>query len=205
MFANRGVLYLLYTVPSSCFIKDGGVSALAAEANTTAPKRQTDVARAATDGMDDCDRPLFFHMMEYAAAAERDVVDMVSGNPDWEAPAAVRSGLAAYADADVERFQYPPSEGLRELREEIAARRNVDAERVIVTNGAGEANYLATACALEAADGDEVLLTDPVYPYYQGRAKMLGATPRFVEAEPDGTLDPAAVRAASSSHSGRTA
>ena len=148
--------------------------------------------------MDDYDRPLFFHMTEYAAAAERDVVDMVSGNPDWEAPAAVRSGLAAYADADVERFQYPPSEGLRELREEIAARRNVDAERVIVTNGAGEANYLATACALEAADGDEVLLTDPVYPYYQGRAKMLGATPRFVEAEPDGTLDPAAVRAAAS-------
>ena len=148
--------------------------------------------------MDDYDRPLFFHLMEYAAAAERDVVDMVSGNPDWEAPEPLRTGLAEYANERVDAFQYPPSEGLRELREEIATRRGVDVERVIVTNGAGEANYLATACALEALDGEEMLLTDPVYPYYQGRTKMLGATPRFVAAEPDGTLDPDAVRAAAS-------
>jgi len=148
--------------------------------------------------MDDYDRPLFFHMTEHAAAVDRDVVDMVSGNPDWEAPDPLRAGLSAYADAPVDEFQYPPSEGLRELREEIAERRGVEAERVIVTNGAGEANYLAMACALEAVDGEEMLLTDPVYPYYQGRTKMLGATPRFVTAEPDGTLDPEAVRAAAS-------
>jgi aspartate/methionine/tyrosine aminotransferase len=146
--------------------------------------------------MDDYDRPLFFHMMEYAAAADRDVVDMVSGNPDWAAPLALRDGLRAYADAGVEEFQYPPSEGLAPLREEIAARRGVAVDRVIVTNGAGEANHLATSCALDALDGEEVLLTDPVYPYYRGRTGMLGATPRFVAADADGTLDPGAVRAA---------
>ena len=146
--------------------------------------------------MDDYDRPLFYYMIKHAAGADRDVIDMVSGNPDWEAPDALRAGLAEYAEAPVDRFQYPPSEGLRELREEIAERRGVDTGRVIVTNGAGEANYLAMACALEALDGDEVLLTDPVYPYYQGRTKMLNATPRFVDAEADGSLDPDAVRAA---------
>jgi hypothetical protein len=30
----------------------------------------------------DYDRPLFFQVMQYADAADRDVVDMVSGNPD---------------------------------------------------------------------------------------------------------------------------
>ena len=156
----------------------------------------------------DYDEPLFFQVMRYATRADRDVIDMVSGSPDWEPPAALRSGLAAYAEAEPDAFQYPPSEGLRGLREEIAARRNVDVERVIVTNGAGEANYLAMAGALErgtsagepaarsgdAAGGSEFLLTDPVYPYYPGKADLLDATASFVPAEPDGSLDPAAVR-----------
>jgi aspartate/methionine/tyrosine aminotransferase len=148
--------------------------------------------------MTEYDRPVFFHLMAYADAADRDVVDMVSGNPDWEPPEALREGLRTYADAGVDEFQYPPSEGLTELREEIAARRGVDVERVVVTNGAGEANYLAMACGLAALDGDEVLLADPVYPYYLNRTEMLDATPRLVAAGEDGTLDPDAVREAAS-------
>ncbi len=144
--------------------------------------------------MDDYERPLFFHMMEYAAEADRDVVDMVSGNPDWEPPTALRDGLKAYADGDVETFQYPPSQGLFELRSAIADRRGVDIERVVITNGAGEANYLAMATALEAFDGEEILMVDPVYPYYANRTEMLDATPQFVDSKPDGTVDPAAVR-----------
>jgi aspartate aminotransferase len=167
----------------------------------------------------DYDRPLFYHVMAYADAADRDVIDVVSGSPDWGPPEALRTGLAEYAEADPAAFQYSASEGLPALREEIAARRNVDVERVIVTNGAGEANYLAMAGALDrhgtadggaaapaagasAAEGDagagdrapEFLLTDPVYPYYPGKADLLGAEQRFVSAEPDGSLDPAAVR-----------
>ena len=146
----------------------------------------------------DYDRPLFFHVMSYAEAADRDVVDMVSGNPDWAPPEALPAGLAAYADGDPDSFQYPPSEGLATLREEIAARRGVDVDRVIVTNGAGEANYLAMACALAACDGGEVLLPDPTYPYYTGRARMLGADVSWVPVGPEGDLDPADARAAAS-------
>ncbi|NHN47416.1 pyridoxal phosphate-dependent aminotransferase [Halostella sp. JP-L12] len=152
--------------------------------------------------------PLFFHVMAYAEEADEsdakwlpagdaaagDVIDMVSGNPDWDPPAALREGLREYADMDADAFQYPPSDGLTELREEIAERRNVDADQVVVTNGAGEANYLAMAAALERAEGNEVLLTDPVYPYYPGKTTMLGGDATYVPADDDGTVDPAAVR-----------
>jgi len=138
--------------------------------------------------------PLFFRVMQYAAEADRDVIDMVSGNPDWEPPEALREGFREYADEPPESFQYAPSHGLRELREEIAARRGVDPDQIIVTNGAGEANYLAMARALERDAGEELILTDPVYPYYPGKTTMLGGSQRFVSTDDDGQLDPAAVR-----------
>lgn len=140
------------------------------------------------------DRPLFYHVMEYAAASERDTVDMVSGNPDWGPPDALREGLIEYADGDPSQFQYPPSEGLAPLRQEIADRRGVEKERVIVTNGAGEANHLSMASGLEHHSGTEVVLADPVYPYYSGRTSLLGATPTFVPVDETGQLDPERVR-----------
>ncbi len=144
------------------------------------------------------ERPLFFQVMRYAARADRDVIDMVSGNPDWEPPEALREGLAEYAGGEPRDFQYPPSEGLTKLRAEIADRRGVDIEQIVVTNGAGEANYLAMAAALERDVSEEVLLTDPVYPYYPGKTDLLDATPRYVATDADGRLDPDAVRAAAS-------
>ena len=149
----------------------------------------------ASAGMD-YETPLFFRVMRYAARADHDVVNMVSGNPDWEPPAGLREGLRVYANAEAERFQYPPSEGLRALREEIAARRGVDASQVVVTNGTAEANSLAMAAALERDAGETVLLTDPVYPYYPGKTTLLGGSERFVDVGPDGRLDPVAVREA---------
>ncbi len=142
----------------------------------------------------DYETPQFFRVMQYASRADRDVVNMVSGNPDWEPPESLRAGLHAYADSDPDEFQYPPSVGLRELREEIATRRGVATEQVLITNGAGEANHLAMTEGLEMMAGSEILLTDPVYPYYAGRANLLGAETRFVPAGDSGHLDPATVR-----------
>jgi len=146
----------------------------------------------------DYETPQFYRVMQYAARADRDVVDMVSGSPDWDPPAAVRAGLREYADAAPAAFQYAPSRGLKELREQIAARHGVDADRIVVTNGAGEANHLAMTGGLDRFDGDEVLLADPVYPYYAGRANFLGAETTFVPVEADGRLDPGRLRAAAS-------
>jgi aspartate/methionine/tyrosine aminotransferase len=142
----------------------------------------------------DYETPQFFRVMKYANEAEGDIIDMVSGNPDWEPPEALRDGLHEYADSDADQFQYPPSDGLRELREEIANRRGVDIGQVIITNGAGEANHLAMAGGLEAMDGDEIIMADPVYPYYAGRAGLLGATPTLVPVEQSGHLDADTVR-----------
>ncbi|WP_424003459.1 pyridoxal phosphate-dependent aminotransferase [Haloarcula salina] len=146
----------------------------------------------------DYEEPQFFRVMQYAARADRDVVDMVSGNPDWDPPEGLRDGLRDYAEADADDYQYPPSVGLTELRDEIAARRGVDRSRVLVTNGAGEANHLAMTGGLHYFDGTEVLLADPVYPYYAGRANFLGADRTFVPVAEDNRLRPADVRAAAS-------
>jgi len=142
------------------------------------------------------EEPLFFRVMQYAADAGGDVIDMVSGNPDWGSPEGISQGLHEYADLGGDDFQYPPSDGLAELRAEIAARRDVPVEQVVVTCGGGEANYLAMAAALDRGAGREVVLTDPVYPYYPGKTSMLGGEAVYVPVADDGSLDAADVRAA---------
>nr|WP_231852381.1 pyridoxal phosphate-dependent aminotransferase [Haloquadratum walsbyi] len=151
-------------------------------------------------GMNEYDEPLFFQVMQYASNADRDIVDMVSGNPDWEPPDALRDGLHEYADADAADFQYGPSEGLTDLREQIGARRNIDSDNIIITHGAGEANYLAMAQAVECSDVNtpEFLLTDPVYPYYPGKASLLDATATHVPVHDDGHLNIDAIQDAAS-------
>ncbi|QHS17150.1 pyridoxal phosphate-dependent aminotransferase [haloarchaeon 3A1-DGR] len=146
----------------------------------------------------DYEEPQFFRVMQYAATAERDVIDMVSGNPDWEPPQALRDALRKYAGLDPAAFQYPASDGLPELREAIAERRGVDPDRVVVTVGTGEANYLAMARAFERDAGDEAILLDPVYPYYPGKVELLGGTQRLVPTARDGGIDLAAIREAMS-------
>jgi aspartate aminotransferase len=142
----------------------------------------------------DYETPQFFRVMQYANQADRDVVDMVSGSPDWEPPESLREGLVEYARGEPEQFQYPPSVGLTDLREEIAGRRGVDREQVIITNGAGEANHLAMSAGFERFPGSEILLVDPTYPYYAGRASLLGADTRYVPASGDGVPDTETVR-----------
>ena len=142
------------------------------------------------------EEPQFYEIRTYAAEQERDVIDLVSGVPDWEPPRALREGLESYARQEVASFQYPPIEGIADLRAEIAAWRDVPAESVIVTTGTGEANYLAMARALNRGAGREVVLTDPVYPYYAGRTKLLGGEQVFVPVGEDGYLDPDDVRRA---------
>jgi aspartate/methionine/tyrosine aminotransferase len=125
-----------------------------------------------------------------ASEADRDVVDLVGGSPDWEPPQALRDGLAAYATGVAERFDYPPIAGLPELRAWIATHHGVDREHVLVTTGASEANFLAAATALVENEGDTVVVPDPAYPYYGDRARLLGGTVRRLQVGPTGNLDP---------------
>ena len=144
--------------------------------------------------MSDYDEPLFQQVIAYAEDADRDVVGMVSGNPDWEPPAALREGLHEAADAPPADLQYPPAPGLPALRDAIADRHGVARRRVLVTAGATEALSLGIARALSRGAGGEVVVIDPTYPYYPAQIDLHGGEVVRVPAAPDGGLDPGAVR-----------
>ncbi|MFB6197647.1 MAG: pyridoxal phosphate-dependent aminotransferase [Halobacteriaceae archaeon] len=130
-------------------------------------------------------------MFEYAVTSDRDVVNMVSGSPDWDSPTSLSRGLHNYADEG--GSAYPPTTGLTRLREEIANRRGVNRDQIIVTAGACEANHILTAYALDAF-GSKVAFLDPVYPYYPGRVDLLGGDPVTIPAGATGEIEPRAIR-----------
>ena len=75
---------------------------------------------------------------------------------------------------------YAPSEGLPQLREEIAKKESrkglrTGPENIIVTNGLSEALDMVTASIVE--EGDEVLLPGPYYPPYSSYVKLHGGVP----------------------------
>lgn len=147
-------------------------------------------------GTDETGGSTFAHVLRYADRADRDVIDMVNGAPDWEPPAPLRDGLRAAAEAAPADMQYPPTRGLGALREEVAARRAVEEAGVVVTGGATEANHVVTAHALARGAGEEVVMADPYYPYWPRRVRLLGGTPVTVPVDDGGRLDPDAVAAA---------
>lgn len=119
-----------------------------------------------------------------------EVLKLNIGDPikyDWETPEHVREAAAGAVMES--RSEYSPSEGLPELREEIAAKHrrqgvDVDAENVVVTTGVTEALMLIFGAALEG--GDEILVPGPTYPPYITYARFYGARPvsyRTVEEE----------------------
>ena len=110
-------------------------------------------------------------------APERDVVRLEIGEPGFATPAhIVEAGAAAAASA-----RYAPSAGHAALREAIAQRLHrvhgltVEAQDVVVTQGAVEACFVTLAALVEP--GDEVLVPDPAWPNYEMQTTMLGATP----------------------------
>ncbi|HYD12303.1 MAG TPA: pyridoxal phosphate-dependent aminotransferase [Allosphingosinicella sp.] len=87
------------------------------------------------------------------------------------------------------RYRYPP------LREAIARRTGVTADRVVMADGTSMANMLAMAGLI--APGDEVLAEHPVYEPLVAAARFLGAEVRhFARRGPVFALDPDAVKAA---------
>jgi len=101
-----------------------------------------------------------------AAAAERPMVYLNIGEPDFTAPALVRQAAErAIRDGCT---QYTQAVGLEPLRERIShwyrTRFGLDvpASRIVVTAGASAALQLACLALIEA--GDEILMPDPCYP-----------------------------------------
>ena len=75
---------------------------------------------------------------------------------------------------------YAPSEGIPELRDEIAKKENkkgleIDADDVLVTNGISEGLDMVISSIVE--EGDEVLLPGPYYPPYASYVRLRGGIP----------------------------
>ena len=75
---------------------------------------------------------------------------------------------------------YSESEGLLELREEIAKKENakglsISADEIIVTNGVSEGLDMVISSIIE--EGDEVLLPGPYYPPYASYVRLHGGIP----------------------------
>lgn len=110
-----------------------------------------------------------------------EILKLNIGDPieyDFETPDFVKK---AAIDAILNnKNQYSPSEGIKELREEIARKEkscgvNVSAEDVVVTTGVTEAIMLIFGALLDP--GDEILVPGPTYPPYITYANFYDAVP----------------------------
>ena len=144
---------------------------------------------------------VFATMSELATATGS--VNLGQGFPDTDGPDELREiAVAAIREG---RNQYPPGNGIPELRRAVARHQHawygieLDPEtEVLVTVGATEA-IAATLLAL-CEPGDEVVMFEPTYDSYAACAAMAGAVPRLVRLHPpDWTFDPGELAAAADS------
>jgi aspartate/methionine/tyrosine aminotransferase len=128
---------------------------------------------------------LAVEVAERAQELERagvDVVHLEFGEPDFEAPPAVRDALArAIKDG---RTRYTHSLGILPLREAIAehyARTygvSISSDQILVTAGTSPAMLLLFGHLLNP--GDEVVLSDPYYACYPNFIRYADGTPVYV-------------------------
>jgi N-succinyldiaminopimelate aminotransferase len=120
-------------------------------------------------------------------ARDLGAINLGQGYPDESGPLAI---LQKAADATLNGDnQYPPTFGLPELRQAVAAHYarfqdlHLDwAREVTITSGGTEA--LAASFLGLIAPGDEVVLFQPLYDSYAPMVRRAGGVPRFVRLEP---------------------
>ncbi len=96
---------------------------------------------------------------------------------------AARGGVNGYPDRDASR-----------VRKMLAARHELEPERLVLGNGATE--LLQTAALQLLSDGDELVTPWPSYPLYPLMAQRAGARPVAVDLTGAGRVDPDALLAA---------
>jgi aspartate/methionine/tyrosine aminotransferase len=122
-----------------------------------------------------------------ALAAEHEAVNLGQGFPDEDGPEAIRE--AAVQALRNGPNQYPPMQGLLELRRAIAdhSRRFYDLEfdpvaEVVVTSGATEA--LGDCIMGLVSPGDEAVVIEPCYDSYRPMLSAMGAKIRAIRLSP---------------------
>ncbi len=112
------------------------------------------------------------------------VVDLSAGEPKFGTPEyAARAGIESIRAG---KTGYPPTQGLPELREAVAAylaestaADEIDPAQVLVSAGVKQA--LFNVCYSLFGEGDEVLVLAPYWPSYPTIVELTGATPVVVD------------------------
>ena len=144
--------------------------------------------------------PTFMMRMAALAAQKKDAIDLTLGEPDVATPADICCALAESARRG--ETHYLSGMGLPSLREAAAAYwakkygLGYAADDVLVTTGGSHAIALALQACLDP--GDEVIIFEPYFTFYELLVKQAGGAPVFVEcSESDGYIpDPAEAEAA---------
>lgn len=121
-------------------------------------------------------------------AAGRSILDLGSGEPDFDTPAFIRQAAAEAIEAGATR--YTATEGILQLREAIAEEANtrirglqtVVPGDVVVSTGSKQALFNACFCLF--GPGDEVLVPTPGWTSYYEIVELARATPVPVHGEP---------------------
>ena len=115
------------------------------------------------------------------------VFDFSLGNPDVEPPAAVLDALRRIAaDPRPRSHGYMPNAGFPEVRARIGATLGLDADDIIMTNGAAGALNTVLKAILDPSD--EVIVLNPYFPEYRFYIENHGG--RVVPVETDTRFQP---------------
>jgi len=118
-------------------------------------------------------------MFDLAEAADRDLVRLEVGEPDFDTPEHIVE--AAVDAARGGETHYTSNAGLPELRAAISDTLDrefdvqYDAEQFVVTNGGMEALHLAVLSVVEP--GEELLIPSPAWPNYWMQARLADGVP----------------------------
>jgi len=120
----------------------------------------------------------------------KDPVDLSIGQPDFDAPQAVKE--AAKRAIDNGNNSYTVTQGIAELRRKIAAKYGLGEKPreqgvdVFVTSGVSGGILLSYLALLDP--GDEVLMPDPFFCMYRDLAVLVNAKPTYYSTYPDFSL-----------------
>jgi len=106
------------------------------------------------------------------------IIHLEVGEPDFKPPKEVKTALAEAYDKGYGK--YGPAKGIKELRNELAARYyETDIENIMICPGARFAVYLAINTLLNP--GDEIIVIEPAWPAYKDCALNAGIKVRTIK------------------------
>ncbi|MFD1431548.1 aminotransferase class I/II-fold pyridoxal phosphate-dependent enzyme [Lacticaseibacillus yichunensis] len=143
-------------------------------------------------------KPSALRAFDEEVSAIPGIIKLTLGEPDFNTPEHIKQ--AGIRSIEQNHTHYPQAAGIPALREAAAGflnekyRLHYTPEEIIVTVGATEAIWASLGALIQP--GDKVIVPIPAWGLYMNVIELLGATPVFIDTEPDGyELNPEKLRA----------